>query len=458
MNLSAIIDKGKAAYNYFFVGVWKDPRDTIWIRMVKCANLALNSFMDRGLQLKSMALTYSTVLAIVPACALLVAIGRGFGMQDNMQHELFTVFPSQAKAISTALKFVDSYLSQASQGVFVGVGIIMLLWTLISLLSSIEDAFNSICDVKQGRTLYQKVTDYISICLIVPVLMICSSGVSIFMSSTIQSVVKLPFLTPLVDIMLEAFPVLLAWLAFSFSFFLIPNTKINFKYAAIAGAVCAITFQILQMLMVSGQIYVSKYNAIYGSFAFLPLLLIWLQMSWLILLSGCVLTYSLQNVFAFNFLETRGEISENTEQFIALVVMTIVVQDFLEHKKPRTISQISSQQYLPVRVVRAIVERLDEAGYINSVKLSDNEFGLAPSSEVYSLTAGDFLRTYSRSGSNQLLEVFNNIYDRMLPKIKPAFDKAYDSFNNLFLKDLPVPTPQEITEALRKAAGLKPSK
>ena len=290
--ITRLINKASEIANYCWTGVWKETKDTTGIRLLKVANLSVRSFLDRDLQTRSMSLTYSTVLSIVPAFALLFAIGRGFGFQKLLEDQLMTSFPAQKQGITFALKFVDSYLAEASQGLFVGIGIIFLLWTLISLLSYIENAFNQIWDVKRDRAIYQKVTDYIAICLMVPVLMICSSGVSIFMSATIQSNNHFAFLTPFVNIALEASPVVLAWFAFSLSFFLIPNTKVSFKYAAIAGAVCAIFFQVLQMLFVNGQIYVSKYNAIYGSFAFLPLLLIWLQLSWLILLFGCVLSYS----------------------------------------------------------------------------------------------------------------------------------------------------------------------
>ena len=306
-----MIDKASNLVNYCWTGVWHETRDTTGIKILKVINLSVRSFLDRDLQTKSMSLTYSTVLAIVPALALLFAIGRGFGFQSLLEDQLFKSFPAQKQSITFALKFVDSYLKEASQGLFVGIGIIFLLWTLISLLSSIESAFNQVWDVKKDRSFYQKVTDYIAICLMVPVLMICSSGVSIFMSATIQDNSHLAFLTPLVNISLEIAPFVLAWLAFSLSFFLIPNTKTQFKYAAVSGALCALLFQILQLLFVNGQIYVSKYNAIYGSFSFLPLLLIWLQLSWLILLAGCVLTYSLQNVFAFNFLGDLDKISTN---------------------------------------------------------------------------------------------------------------------------------------------------
>ncbi|MDE5774036.1 MAG: YihY/virulence factor BrkB family protein, partial [Muribaculaceae bacterium] len=336
-----LIDKAVAFGNYCWTGVWKEAQNTFKVRLIKTLNLSVRSFMDRGLQMKSAALTYSTVLAIVPALALLFAIGRGFGFQDLLAANIFSYFPSQHQALETAITFVDSYLKEASGGVFVGVGIIMLLWTLISLLSTIEEAFNNVWDIKKDRTIYQKITDYIAICMLIPVLMVCSSGVSIFMSTVVQSNVHLAFLSPLINIALELSPLVLAWLAFSLSYFLIPNTKVQFKYAAISGAVCAIAFQILQLLFVNGQIYVSKYNAIYGSFSFLPLLLIWLQLSWLVLLFGCVLTYSMQNIFAFNFLGNVTNISPDYHRKIALIVTAAIFERFKTGQKPLTHNEIS---------------------------------------------------------------------------------------------------------------------
>ena len=340
---------------YCISGVWKDPRKTFKVRFIKTVNLSVNSFLDRGLQIRSMALTYYTVLSLVPALALLVAIGRGFGMSDTMQGELYNMFPSQSKVISTCMKFVDSYLNEATQGVFVGVGIVMLLWTIISLLSYIEDAFNTIWDVKEGRTFYQKLTDYIAICLIIPVLMLCSSGVNIFMSTTIQEKLNLPFLSAGVNLILEMAPLVLAWLAFTFSYYLIPTTKVELKYAMIAGAVSAICFEVLQMLFVNGQIYVSKYNAIYGSFSFLPLMLVWLQFSWMILLAGCVLAYSLQNVFTFNFLGDVGQVSNRSWHSMGLITMCVIVKRFIKEEEPLSNQDIAVRYNLPVRIVNRVV-------------------------------------------------------------------------------------------------------
>ena len=435
---------------YCTVGVWNDPSQSFKVRLIKTLNLSINSFLDRGLQLRSMALTYYMVLALVPALALLVAIARGFGLSDSMQDELYSMFPSQHKVISVALSFVDSYLSEASSGIFVGVGLVMLLWTVISLLSYIEDAFNTIWDIKGGRNFYQKLTDYISICLIIPILMICSSGVSIFMSTTFQDNLILPFLSPLVNFFLELAPIVFAWLAFSFSFFLIPSIKVNFKYAAISGAVCAIAFQILQLLFVNGQIYVSKYNAIYGSFAFLPLLLVWLQLSWMILLAGCVLTYSLQNVFTFNFLGTSSQVSINNLRAVGLITMAVIIKRFLDKQTPLSSQKISTHYNLPVRLVNHVVEKLQRAHLVYVVKLEDNAEGLTPAVEVSTLTLGKFLHAFDNIGDQTIIPDFNVFYSGLIQLLTPLRDKAYAEYDSILVADIPLPSPLDIRHILMR--------
>ncbi len=437
--LSALFTKFQNLVNYLWTGVWKETRDTTGIRAIKVINLSVRSFLDRDLQSRSMSLTYSTVLAIVPAFALLFAIGRGFGFQNLLEDQLYKYFPAQKQVIQFALKFVDSYLKEASQGLFVGVGIVFLLWTLISLLSCIESAFNTIWDVKHDRTIYQKVTDYIAICLMVPILMICSSGVSIFMSATVQDNIHFAFLTPFVNIALEASPVILAWLAFSLSFFLIPNTKVNFKYAAISGAICAVVFQILQMLFLNGQIYVSKYNAIYGSFAFLPLLLIWLQLSWLILLFGCVLTYSLQNVLGFNFIGDLKKMSENYERKVSIVLAAAIVGRFRKNKTPLTRSQLSFYYDIPIRVVSNICEQLQKAGLVNYVILSDDRVGVAPATETGNLSVGLLLRKLDAVGDSDFIPRFSIIYRSILDRIDGWLDESYSQLDDKLISDIELP-------------------
>ncbi|MDE6010410.1 MAG: YihY/virulence factor BrkB family protein [Muribaculaceae bacterium] len=435
-------------YQYCTVGVWREPRNTMFVRIVKTANLSVRSFLDRGLQMKSAALTYSSALAIVPAIALLLAIGRGFGFQDIISSSLYEYFPAQHQALETAMGFVDSYLKEAANGIFVGIGVVVLLYTLVSLLSTVEEAFNNVWDIKKDRTLYQKVTDYIAICLLVPILMVCSSGVSIFMSTLVQNNLALRIFTPLINVALEAAPLVLAWLAFTLSYFLIPNTKVQFKYAAIAGAICAVAFQILQLLFVNGQIYVSKYNAIYGSFAFLPLLLVWMQLSWLILLFGCVLTYAMQNIFAFNFLGDVTTVSADYRRKVLLVVTAAIFQRFEQHLAPLTRHDLSTMYDIPIRMVGDLTFSLHKAGLIYYVVLPDEEQGFAPATDAGTLSVGDLFRRIDALGDTDFIPRFNKIYEALVERVDQLNQEAWERADDIRVIDVPLPTPDEIATTL----------
>lgn len=447
--IPALIAKAKKAYEYCVVGVWKEPRNTMSVRIIKTINLSVRAFLDRDLQLKSSALTYSAVIALVPVIALLFAIARGFGFQDIISASLFQYFPAQRQALQTAMGFVDSYLKEASSGIFVGVGIVVLLWTLISLLSTIEQSFNNIWDIKKDRTIYQKITDYLAICLLVPVLMVCSSGISIVMSTILQNNLKLAILTPFVNLAIDLIPVVLAWLAFTLSYFLIPNTKVQFKYAAVSGAICAIAFQILELLFVNGQIYVSKYNAIYGTFAFLPLLLIWMQLSFLILLFGCVLTYSMQNIFAFNFIGDVNNVSNDYRRKIVLVVTCAIFKRFVAKLPPLTRTDLSTLYDIPIRMVGDITYALHEAGLVYNVLIKDDLIGYAPSVNPTTLTVGELFRKFDSLGNSDFIPRFNQIYPDIVKKVDEWNNDTWNIADTPVI-DLTLPAPQQIKDEINK--------
>ena len=436
--ISRLINKIYSIYEYFWKGIWREQNNSFKLNVLKTINLSIRSFFDSNLQRKASALTYNTILAAVPVFALLFAIGRGFGFQNLLQNQLYTFFPAQSTAISTILKFVDSYLQQASQGIFVGIGIVFLLWTLISLLGNIEKAFNDIWGLKKGRSFYRKLTDYTAIFFFIPILMICSAGVSIFMSETIQNKFVFEFLSPLIEIIFDIAPFILTCGAFTLSFLWIPNTKVEVKYAIISGIICGIAFQVLQFLFVSGQIYVSKYNAIYGSFAFIPLLLIWLQLSWLILLFGCLLTYSSQNIFRFEYTDDISHISERYLKKITIIIAAVLAKRFWNRQEAITCKQLSQTHNLPIRLVTTIVEHMHDAGIINYVILSKDEIGISPAFNVNTYTIGNLLSDLSSSGQTDFISEFDSTNSSTLSLLDKILDNAYSNIEDTTIKDISI--------------------
>lgn len=421
MNINKIKDRAVGFWRYVSVGIWSESRNTLKVKVVKTINLSVRSFMNADIQSQACALTYRTVLAIVPALALLFALGRGFGFQKLIEEEIYTIFHAQHEAINRMLAFVDSYLNQASEGVFVGIGLLFLLWTLISLVSSVEDIFNVVWGVKNGRSMWRKVTDYMAMLLILPVLMICSGGLSMLISSTINSIFHFSFLTPLVSMFLEFGSWVFTWLFFAAVYMLMPNVKVKFVNALIAGVMAGTGFLILQWIFVSGQMYVAKYNAIYGSVSFIPLMLIWLQLVWVITLSGAVLCYSSQNIFEFDFKDDVEHISARYNEKVIMAIAVAIIKRFGESKPALTEHEIIVDYRLPARLVSNGVDALIRAGIISRVVIDEKKelYGYQPAMDVDKITVSMFRNRLEASGRHGFIPSF----DRTFPGIVRIYDE-----------------------------------
>lgn len=421
---AAHVAKVMAWWRYVSVGVWRDQRRTWKVNTVKTINLSVRSFLSSDLQSQACALTYSTLLAIVPALALLFAIGRGFGFQDLLKQQLYSYFPSQRSALDAAFNFVDSYLAQASEGIFVGVGIVFLLWTMISLLSNVETSFNSIWRVRQGRTFMRKITDYLAILLVLPVLMICGSGLSILMSTALRNLLPYEWSGSAVTLILDCASYVITWVFFAAAYMLIPNAKVKPLSAMISGVVVGTAFQVLQWLFLTGQLYVSKYNAIYGSFSFLPLMLIWLQLVWLITLIGGVLCYASQNIGQFNFSDDVDNISLDYRRSVILVIMAIICKRFVQQKRPLNSSEIAQTYNLPAKLVTRLVLDLHRVKLISFIAAPGEllEHPLQPAVDVSGLTVGEVIRRLQTDGASNFIPDFSSHYAQIIAESNAVTD------------------------------------
>jgi len=423
--------------HYCVSGVWNDTRSLWSVKTVKVINLSVRSFLDRDLQTRAAALTYYTVLAIVPALAMLFAIARGFGFQHLLQSELFRYFPAQRQALETALAYVDNYLAQTSQGIFIGIGLVFLIWTLVSLMSNVEDTFNHVWGVNTKRSLKRKITDYTALFMLFPVLMVCSAGISIFMSDAVQRVFEGNVLSPMMHRLLSFMPTVISWLIFTAAYYLVPNTKVRFKGALFAGILCGTVFQLLQWLFVSGQIYVSKYNAIYGSFAFLPLLLIWLQLSWLIALSGVGLTYAWQNFDSFAYRDKAKDMSQNYANDLAIAVLAIAVKRFKMRQKPLTVKELVTDYGIPGQIATELLTRLQGAGMLTRNSQDEKEDDVfLPAFDPDDFTVNSTAKALADLGNADFMSKADNQFAKLTDSIE-ALRQQQQSTADIRLLDLP---------------------
>ena len=425
---------------YCIHGVWNDTRQLWSVKALKIINLSIRSFMDRDLQMRSCALTYNTVLAIVPALAMLFAIARGFGFQNLMQSELFKYFPAQRQALETALDYVNNYLAQASQGVFIGIGLIFLLWTLISLMSNVEETFNHVWGVTTKRSLQRKFTDYTALFLLLPVLMVCSAGITIFMSDAVQNLFEGNPLSPMMHKLLSFMPIVISWLIFTAAYYLVPNTKVHFKGALLAGVLVGTLFQVVQWLFVSGQVYVSKYNAIYGSFAFLPLLLVWLQLSWLLTLAGVVLTYAWQNFDNFAFRDKAKGISQTYSNNLAIAVLTMAIKRFKRQEGPLSHREIIRDLDIPAQLADKLLNNLLQAGLLSKVNYNedkDDDWAIQPAFDPDDFTVNNVANRLADIGTSTFIPKADTRFAELVACITRLREKQQGAVADIRLLDLP---------------------
>ena len=247
------------------------------------------------------ALTYSTLLAIVPIFAVVFAIARGFGYNKYIEMWFRELLSSQPQVADTIVSFVNSYLIHTKSGIFLGVGLIFMLYTVLMLVNNVEETFNQIWQVNNSRPIIRSFANYLAMFFLFPIIIVISTGLSIFMETVAGKMDDFVILEPIVHKLFSFFPFMLMSLLFIFLYVYMPNTKVRFSCAIIPGILAGLAMYLLQIAYIHSQLWVTGYNAIYGSFAALPLFMLWVQISWAICLFGAQLTYTNQNLNRIGF-------------------------------------------------------------------------------------------------------------------------------------------------------------
>lgn len=433
----------KEILHFLSVDIWRVTDDEVsrsrgmFYNMIKIATLSVREFIQGRVITKASALTYSTLLAIIPALALLFAIARGFGFANLLETQIREGLSSHAEVAEILLSFIDSYLNHAKSGVFIGVGLIMLFYTILLLTDNIERTFNSIWQVKKPRTLYRKVTDYFSMILLLPILIMLSSGISIYLSTIVKHVNEFVLLAPIVKWLVRMIPFVIIWSMFTALYIFMPNTKVKFKYAVLPGIIAGSAFQGFQYLYIGSQIWVSNYNAIYGSFAAIPMFLLWTQISWSICLYGAQLCYVAQNLRNFSFSHETNNISRRYHDFLCILIMSLICKRFQTEEKPYTAEAISDEHKIPIRLTKTILYELQDLHLIYETHMEDKDDAAAylPSIDINQMNVGMLLSRLDEAGS-EAFKIDRNRYSTTWDAITKARVDYYENTSKILLKDL----------------------
>ena len=355
---------------------------------------------------KASALTYYMLFALVPLLALLFAVARGFGLQARLEAYLLHDFSQYSSMLTQAFGYADKMLKTAEGSVLAGVGILLLIYTVLSLLSSIENSFNEIWEIKKGRTLIRRITDYLAISVFAPLLIFVSTGISIFLNTEVSNIESLAWLSHfgiVFKVLLKIASLLLLSGMFTFIYMVLPNTRVKFKAAMMAGIVAAVAFDVLQWMYIVFQVGAAKYDTVYGSLAALPLFLVWMQYSWYIVLFGAELAFANQNVDHYELENEIKNISTRYKRAISLLLANLVVKNFIQGKPPLTAAQIAEKLDMPIRLARLIIFDFTETEILCEVKTErERETAYQPAVSENILTVKYILDKLDTKGINEL--------------------------------------------------------
>ena len=380
---------------------------SFFLRQLRVIILAFRGFKEDKLQLRASALTLYSLLAIVPILAMVFAVAKGFGFDTLLQDQLLTRFPGQQEVLVKAIEFARTLLAKTRGELIAGIGIIILYWAVIKVLGHIEQSFNDIWNVSKARSVWRKFSDYLTIMLICPVLVILSSSATVFIKTQITLIMErialLGFFSPLIYVFFKLIPYVLIWLLFTFTYLMMPNTKVRISSGLVAGIVAGTIYQILQIVYINFQFLLSKYNAIYGSFAALPLFLIWLQASWLIVLFGAEIAFAHQNNEAFEFEQVTRQVSFSLKKRLALQIVHLLVTNFAKAEKPLSAHQISAAIAIPLRLVQNILPDLVASNVVSEIDAGTGEASVfQPALDINLITIGYVINALEHIGTDEL--------------------------------------------------------
>ncbi len=408
------------------------------IKAIKLCLLAVEGFTNDLCRLRASALTLYTLLSIVPVIALLFGVAKGFGFEKMLKTQLLEQVPEQETMIIQLLGFAENLLANTQGGVVAGIGVTVLFWTVIKVIGNIEDSFNEIWKIKQGRTWSRKVSDYLSLMLLAPVLLIAAGSITVFVKTQItwlMNWIQLPELGTMIVLRLLSFsPLLLMTALFSFVFVFMPNHKIQLKAGVVAGFITAVLYQLLQWGYLSIQIGVSSYNAIYGSFAALPLFLIWLQIGWIIVLFGCEMSFYIEHYQNFKNNKHSLDLSFASEKVLALQIMHFVVRRFRQQQKATTELDIVNEFSVPLALVQIVLQALLDCALIVQIKTENDAELYQPAMDSSCITVTMVINALEKKGMNALPV---NIASGPFADLMSEFNRLVEQSNkNILLIDL----------------------
>ena len=330
------------------------------LKFLRVCILVIKGFKEDKCPIHASSLTFTTVMAMVPLLVILFAIAKGFGF-EQISGILIQKTADMPAAFQDAVKTILSTVGSASTGALGSAGVVFFLWAAIKMLSSIEDTFNIVWGIKTPRAFIDKVRNYIVILVVAPILLIvANAGLPVIMGFA----GKLTWMGPFLKLGLQAIPVFVMALTFTFVYIMMPNTKVNFTAAFTGALVSAVLSALFQVAIIKLGVLATSANKTYGTLAAIPLFLSWVQISWQIMLLGAEVAFSIQNAGTYVRERLAANPSARSRLCLAFALMKKITVSFETGKGPFDVSAYGTAARIPVRLINDVIAILAANGLV----------------------------------------------------------------------------------------------
>ena len=392
--------------------LWRQPHMEIhapkkrWLyRFLQTIILVARGFKDQVLVVRANSLSFALLFAFIPMLALIYAIARGFGFEETVQNTISSSFLAEANVAPVLLEWIERYLETAREGLFLGIGLIVLIWAVYAFFNMLENSFNSIWNVKQSRSFARRMTNYVMTLLLVPVLVVVTSGISIFLNSTEILAPVLDGILPIRKFMLRFLPFVATAGVFTWIFIAIPNTKVKFSSAIIPGILMGLLYQLVQALSMFLVVLFTRMSIVYGAFSAIPLVLIWLNITCWLLLIGAELAFAIQNNDLFAYENDLKTMSRRYKDYVMLYLLSVIIRRFEAGESPQTAQKMAAEHQLPIRLVQQLLSRLEETSIVRRVYTEDEEEqAFVPALDTKTITVEMVIGRISAQGTEEFLQ------------------------------------------------------
>ena len=427
--------------------IWNTPLSeiskgkTFVFKQLRIIVLAARGFSNDKVNLRASALTFYSLLSVIPIAAISFAIAKGFGLDQILEKWLTNNLQSEKDVLVWLLENASNAIKNTRGGYMAGVGVIILFWSVMALLNHIESSFNHIWQIRSSRPWYRKFTDYLTIMLIAPIFIILSSGITLFISTKLPDYMNsapiLDFFKPVISFLVKFTPYFLSWITLTMLFIVMPNAKVKFIPALVAGIISGTILQGLQWLYIDLQFGITKLGYIYGSFAAVPLFIIWMQSSWIVVLLGAEISFANQNLARYELESEALNISNYQKRALVLMILHMIIRNFMLGEKPISASYIAVNLKIPVRLARDILQDLSSANIVSIIHENEEKERLyQPALDINRLTVSFVFSRLDKKGVEQIMVIRNKDYEKIISMLE-KFDKLIaKSDSNILIKDL----------------------